>query len=387
LAVFDESDGDFTFVRGSKRTRTQAQSTGDVSETTLKTVVEDTGVEQRSAPARGRKKGNDVGEEADGEAKTKRRRVMAFDTPAKDAPVPKAEPARKAKNDAAATANGRTAQKARDEAKPEPPKRATRRSTRSSLEKASESSILEDDDDDRIEMVGVSSESAPAPAPSKFKLKRAEKQKPAASIPKTASPAPAPEEAEEPSQTHTPLIDHSHTSKTITLPFADTPIANKNKSMRSKNPSRRSSLGMRGRRASSLIDAGNAALPHADVPPEDFYKHISAEGLSEPRRLKQLLVWCAERAMPSKSAKGEERKIGGEGAQGAAELAARHIMEGLVKEIGNKGVLTDWFGREEDEVGKGRRRRVVKVPNPVNVENERRCGELEERLKRYVFLP
>lgn len=29
----------------------------------------------------------------------------------------------------------------------------------------------------------------------------------------------------------------------------------------------------------------------------DFYKHIASEGLPEPRRMKQLLTWCATRAL------------------------------------------------------------------------------------------
>lgn len=51
----------------------------------------------------------------------------------------------------------------------------------------------------------------------------------------------------------------------IALPFADTPIIRRNKAMRkgAENGDRRSSLGMRGRRASSLIDSGksNGILP------------------------------------------------------------------------------------------------------------------------------
>lgn len=80
---------------------------------------------------------------------------------------------------------------------------------------------------------------------------------------------------------------------------------------------RRSSSGMRGRRASSLIDSGTSngesdtsegppisaraevyiALPHSEVETNDFYKHIHQD-LSEPRRMKQLLVWCGTRALP-----------------------------------------------------------------------------------------
>lgn len=53
----------------------------------------------------------------------------------------------------------------------------------------------------------------------------------------------------------------------ITLPMADTPVIQRNKDMRtaakSEKGSRRSSLGMRGRRASSLIDSGasNGGFP------------------------------------------------------------------------------------------------------------------------------
>lgn len=89
-------------------------------------------------------------------------------------------------------------------------------------------------------------------------------------------------------------------SKKIALPFSDTPIINRNKEMRRKTGGRRSSLGMRGRRASSLIDNGHSAIPHREVDPSDFYKHIEAEGLSEPRRMKQLLTWCGERALSEK---------------------------------------------------------------------------------------
>lgn len=108
----------------------------------------------------------------------------------------------------------------------------------------------------------------------------------------------------------------------IQLPFADTPVIRRNIEMRkasAENGSRRSSSGMRGRRASSLIDEGrgngeydssfwmafanaatsNAALPHSKVSTAEFYKHISAE-LTEPRRMRCLLGWCGTRALPPK---------------------------------------------------------------------------------------
>ncbi len=128
-----------------------------------------------------------------------------------------------------------------------------------------------------------------------------------------------------PESQRTPLrpqaqTDEDHSATKIALPFADTPVIRKNKAMRegnSRKGERRSSLGLRGRRASSLIDSGNSngelfttrycegrqllmetlALPHCEVEVADFYKHIESEGLTEPRRMRQLLTWCATRAM------------------------------------------------------------------------------------------
>lgn len=170
----------------------------------------------------------------------------------------------------------------------------------------------------------------------------------------------------------------------IALPFADTPVIRRNKEMRksSADGSRRSSSGMRGRRASSLIDEGRGngmytllfvatslspnptpllaeasdlspaasvrsnsykhlgrsnfgsptpptsdstspvifptvlshkfaqdvfadeaisgtAMPHAEVPATEFFKHISAD-LTEPRRMRCLMGWCGSRALPPK---------------------------------------------------------------------------------------
>lgn len=89
-------------------------------------------------------------------------------------------------------------------------------------------------------------------------------------------------------------------SQQIALPFSDTPIINRNKEMRKKTGNRRSSLGMRGRRASSLINSGHSAIPHREVDAAEFYKHIEADGLTEPRRMKQLLTWCGERSLAEK---------------------------------------------------------------------------------------
>lgn len=41
-------------------------------------------------------------------------------------------------------------------------------------------------------------------------------------------------------------------------------------------------------------------MPHDEVKSSEFYKHIEANGLSEPRRMRQLLTWCGTRALGDK---------------------------------------------------------------------------------------
>lgn len=58
-----------------------------------------------------------------------------------------------------------------------------------------------------------------------------------------------------------PSEDATHSATQIALPFADTPVISRNKAMRegkSGKVERRSSMGLRGRRASSLIDSGTS---------------------------------------------------------------------------------------------------------------------------------
>lgn len=121
-----------------------------------------------------------------------------------------------------------------------------------------------------------------------------------ASKPKAPPPVIQEEEGDA-SMAESPVHETALGPTRIALPMSDTPIINRNKEMRKKgaNGSRRSSLGSRGRRASSLIENGQAAIPHSEVSASAFYKHIEAD-LLEPRRMKQLLIWCGERALSAK---------------------------------------------------------------------------------------
>ncbi|KAL2196471.1 Mis12-Mtw1 protein family-domain-containing protein [Corynascus similis CBS 632.67] len=163
-------------------------------------------------------------------------------------------------------------------------------------------------------------------------------------------------------------------SQVIALPFSDTPIINRNKEFRKKggaNGGRRSSLGMRGRRASSLIDNGHSALPHREVNPAEFYKYISADGLSEPRRMKQLLVWCGERALSEKPPHGKPGS--------SAILGARAIQDQLLKDFGARSEFSDWFAREDAPKPPVP---VILQPNPRNVDYDAKIAELEAKIER-----
>ncbi|KAL8810148.1 MAG: hypothetical protein Q9200_002818 [Gallowayella weberi] len=155
----------------------------------------------------------------------------------------------------------------------------------------------------------------------------------------------------------------------VSLPFADTPIIRRNKEMRKgvENGTRRSSLGQRGRRASSLIDSGKSdALPHDEVESIDFYKHIESS-LTEPRRMKQLLTWCGTRALGDKPSSTQ--------ADFHARQAAREIQQLLLKDFSTKSEMSDWFNRKEKTPPPQRPK-----PNPKNVSNEKRIKELEMEL-------
>ncbi|KAF1994910.1 hypothetical protein P154DRAFT_557028 [Amniculicola lignicola CBS 123094] len=195
---------------------------------------------------------------------------------------------------------------------------------------------------------------------------------------KQHTPAPEPEEKSAFQHVQTPRHDKLVVTKkrdggatTIMLPFADTPVILRNKEMRkgSKDGHRRSSTGLRGRRASSLIDSGMSdALPHSDVEIRDYYKYIE-QSLPEPRRMKQLLTWCAHKALPEKPSNGNE--------DSSVALAARAIQQELINDFGSKPELSDWFTREETAPTP-----VIKKPNPKNIDHQEKLEEIEEEIKR-----
>jgi len=102
----------------------------------------------------------------------------------------------------------------------------------------------------------------------------------------------------------------------------------------------------------------------------DFYKHIESQGLPEPRRMRQLLTWCAERAL-------DEKPKGTGFEDSSARNAALAIEKELLKELSNKSELSDWFNREDVP-----KQPLPERPNPKNVQNLEKMAELEEQIKR-----
>ena len=99
--------------------------------------------------------------------------------------------------------------------------------------------------------------------------------------PATPPPAPEIEENVAPAADRSPAVDQGELTihkkrgpAKIPLPFGETPVLRRNKEMRkmSAEKSRRSSSGMRGRRASSLIEAGSSRGMW--ISPFSISKHI-----------------------------------------------------------------------------------------------------------------
>ncbi|KAI1473961.1 Mis12-Mtw1 protein family-domain-containing protein [Daldinia eschscholtzii] len=329
LASYDEQDGDFHFTRGSKRAKTQPEPIPEEEPAPAPAPV--------PLPRRGRPKQNKDRE------------------PPPASPVQTVQPAqpaprRNAKRRSNLISSDQDEIHTSPPPPPPPPQRTTRKRGRPSVDKTEKEPVKATN--------GVSK---------KQKEKEKEKEKEKVRIEEEVVQVQA--------NQSTPVDEHksrgrdnASDSKKIALPFSDTPIMNRNKEMRRKTGARRSSLGMRGRRASSLIDNGHSAIPHKAVDPAEFYKHIEAD-LMEPRRMKQLLTWCGERALSEKPPLGSlnSNEI----------LGARAIQDQLLKDFSSKSEFSDWFSREEVP-----RPPAIVKPNPRNIEHEEKIVALEERIKR-----
>ncbi|OPB40255.1 hypothetical protein A0O28_0003340 [Trichoderma guizhouense] len=263
-----------------------------------------------------------------------------------DVELIEAEPARKSTKKSSSSRRKASSDAVQDE----PPAKASKRGTRKSTRVSNEDAALEEEQQPPPRTNGSST--------SQSRGKKTSKPK---------APPPVTQEEEEDMS----IIEETAERPTkIALPMSDTPIINRNKEMRKKggNGSRRSSLGSRGRRASSLIESGQTAIPHREVSTSAFYKHIEAD-LLEPRRMKQLLIWCGERALSEKP-RGTLNS--------GAVLGARAIQDQLLKDFASRSDFSDWFNRED----KAPKAPVILRPNPRNIELDEKLATLQARIKR-----
>lgn len=128
------------------------------------------------------------------------------------------------------------------------------------------------------------------------------------------------------------------------------------------------------------------ALPHDEVESSEFYKHIESEGLPEPRRMRQLLMWCGARALgekPSFEKEDGNARLAGMTAchfsdDALADIGvAREIQSQLLKDFAAKSGLSNWFDRTESTPPP-----TVPKANPKNRSNLAKIQELEEQIAR-----
>ncbi|KAG6222891.1 hypothetical protein E4U26_004992 [Claviceps purpurea] len=336
-----ERDDDFQFVRKSKRLRTEetpaapaAGSSKRATNAVIRTLPAATIPENEEPEELSLVANPPVSKSTSrtGQRKTRQSKASEGSPPHEEPPPPQPQP------------------------QPQPRGRTTRNSTRgAAVDKVDRSGSGED-----VHANGAAKKGAAATASSSRTIT-------STVATTTAATSSKPVRKWEPSPTPRRPVESSK----IALPMNDTPIINRNKEMRKKGgkSNRRSSLGSRGRRASSLIDNGQTAIPHREVEAREFYKHI-AEDLPEPRRMKQLLMWCGERAMP-------ERRRGKGNSE--AVLSARAIQDQILKDFAARSECSNWFDRDDDAPPSST---AVPLPNPRNVELADKLVALEAKIQR-----
>ncbi|CAJ0845852.1 551_t:CDS:2, partial [Entrophospora sp. SA101] len=145
-------------------------------------------------------------------------------------------------------------------------------------------------------------------------------------------------------------VNMEHTV-TFTLPYESLEFVRPRDSLE-KN--RRTSEKRGKRRASSVRD-GFLVEPHPDIKTEDFYRHIQPE-LPNPVRLKQLLMWCAQRTLGTQ--KHENEKV---------LNIVKKVQKDVIRDLSENIISTSCECVGNDDV----------VPKKLHPENEKNKTKLE----------
>ncbi|KDQ08735.1 hypothetical protein BOTBODRAFT_561526 [Botryobasidium botryosum FD-172 SS1] len=175
----------------------------------------------------------------------------------------------------------------------------------------------------------------------------------------------------------------------VAIPVRDTPTISKNREMRREaQDRRRSSWGMRGRRASGSINGSTISQPHRTVPSQTFYKHISPE-IPEPLRARHLLVWCSSRAMSPPSPNHTDRNKGAPPSPPLPALSPhasnllKEMQDELIQMLAAGKIETNVWNSQTNgaESEAGRKKFKEHEQNIRNRNREREWGAAIERCK------
>ncbi|KAJ1674544.1 hypothetical protein EV182_003068 [Spiromyces aspiralis] len=137
---------------------------------------------------------------------------------------------------------------------------------------------------------------------------------------------------------------------------------------------RRSTFGIRGKRASS-IGSGFSVHPHSSVNTSDFYRHVSPE-LPEPVRLRQLIMWCTRRIDVQTLILGK-----------TPLPIVGQVIEEMQDMLEKGNVYLSWYRRSIDHDSSELQRYIVtqqqqqqqqekQQPHPLNIKNAERRDRL-----------
>ncbi|KAJ3238884.1 hypothetical protein HDU78_003294 [Chytriomyces hyalinus] len=162
-------------------------------------------------------------------------------------------------------------------------------------------------------------------------------------------------------------------SEEVMVPLAaETPAIKRNRAMRdSIAPSRRESLSMRGKRLSSMNKGLTTELPHPSVPTDDFFRLVDRD-LSEPMRMRQILIWCAKRIK-------SERLTSNDPCLTDPKVLKMYdrVISGLV----NRSIDTSWYSQSANTEDSSNHVNKILKPHPENVKNLAKKAELDLELK------
>ncbi|KAL2913306.1 hypothetical protein HK105_207184 [Polyrhizophydium stewartii] len=173
----------------------------------------------------------------------------------------------------------------------------------------------------------------------------------------------------------------------VPLPVADTPRIVRNRQMREDGERRRrSSIGMRGKRISSALGDGDLpGLPHETIPSSEYYRLTDAEQ-SDPVRMRQLLVWCAQKAM-------EEMPSRMSSSSTSTDRIVREIQLEVIKGLHDKSINVSWYQRpafariaqtnENEGSSDTAPSQAGKRPHPLNVENAKKIETFNRQREAY----